>query len=163
MSLLTFSVKGNSISPAKFKANIRNFEVIVDEPENLGGTDVAPNPVEYLLASYAGCLNVVGHLVAKEKNIHLKGLEIEIKGNLNPDKLFGKTTLERAGFSGIEVQIVPDTDASQTILSEWLEEVERRCPVNDNLSVITPIQVSLNIAGNSGQEDILSQQHGINS
>ena len=40
--------------------------LIVDEPEALNGTDEDANPVEYILAGFAGCVNVVGHLVAKE-------------------------------------------------------------------------------------------------
>jgi len=37
----------------------RSFELIVDEPEMLGSEDSATNLVEYLLAGYADCLNVV--------------------------------------------------------------------------------------------------------
>ncbi len=143
MSALTFSLQGESLSPAKFKAKLRDFEVIIDEPQNLGGTDEAPNPVEYLLASYAGCLNVVGHLIAKEQGIDLKGLQIKISGDLNPDKLFGKTTNERAGFQGLKVTLIPNTDAGVEKLAEWLQVVESRCPVNDNLLRSTPIRVSV--------------------
>lgn len=143
MSALTFSLQGESLSPAKFKAKLRGFEVIIDEPQNLGGTDEAPNPVEYLLASYAGCLNVVGHLIAKEQGIQLKGLQIKISGDLNPDKLFGKSTNERAGFQGLRVTLIPDTDAGVEKLAEWLQVVETRCPVNDNLLRSTPIRVSV--------------------
>ncbi|MDX5319950.1 MAG: OsmC family protein [Bacteroidota bacterium] len=143
MSALTFSLQGESLSPAKFKAKLRDFEIIIDEPQNLGGTDEAPNPVEYLLASYAGCLNVVGHLIAQELNIQLNGLKIHISGDLNPDKLFGKNTSERAGFQGLRVKLIPDTDAEVEKLAEWLQIVESRCPVNDNLIRSTPIRVSV--------------------
>ena len=63
MSDLSFRVSGESTSPAQFVAKARNFELIVDEPKELGGTDEDANPVEYILAGLAGCLNVVGHLV----------------------------------------------------------------------------------------------------
>ena len=53
---LKFAVHAQGASPAKTIINTRNFQFIIDEPEDLGGTDEAPNPVEYLLASYAGCL-----------------------------------------------------------------------------------------------------------
>lgn len=38
----------------------------VDEPERLGGTDTGLNPLEYLLATLAGCPNGLGHAVARE-------------------------------------------------------------------------------------------------
>ncbi|MFW5645389.1 MAG: OsmC family protein, partial [Bacteroidota bacterium] len=90
MSDLRFKINAQSASAAKTIVKARNFEIIVDEPEALGGTDVAPNPVEYVLAAFAGCLNVMGHLVAKEMGFELKNLKIDIEGNLNPAKLFGK-------------------------------------------------------------------------
>ena len=78
MSDLIFSVKGESASPAKFIANTRNFKLIIDEPEDLGGTDENANPVEYILAGLAGCLNVVGHLVAKELGFTINKLKVEV-------------------------------------------------------------------------------------
>ncbi|MFO8001534.1 MAG: OsmC family peroxiredoxin, partial [Marinilabilia sp.] len=67
MPKVTFSISGKNENPTKFVAKARNFEIVVDEPRNLGGTDQGPNPVEYILAAYAGCLNVMGHIVAKEQ------------------------------------------------------------------------------------------------
>lgn len=76
---------------------------MVDEPADLGGTDAGPNPVEYVLAGYAGCLNVVGHLVAKEMGMELKKFAVEVAGDLNPARFMGQDTPERAGFQQIRV------------------------------------------------------------
>ena len=141
MSLLNFSVRGKSESPTRLVAKTRQFSIVVDEPPSLGGTDEGANPVEYLLASYAGCLNVVGHLVAKELGIALNGLEIEISGELDPAKLFGEATQARAGYQYIRVNLKPQTEVHDRLLAVWLEEVERRCPINDNLSAATPVVV----------------------
>lgn len=143
MPKVTFSISGKNESPTKFVAKARNFEMVIDEPQNLGGTDQGPNPVEYVLAAYAGCLNVMGHLVANEMNIELNGLEIELEGDLNPDKLFGKPTEERAGYQEIRLKMKPDTNATKEQLEKWIEAVESRCPVNDNLINQTPIKVEV--------------------
>ena len=45
MNDLIFSVKGESTSPAKFIAKTRQFQLIIDEPKGLGGTDENANPV----------------------------------------------------------------------------------------------------------------------
>ncbi len=143
MSDLRFKIDAQSASAAKTIVKARNFEIVVDEPEALGGTDVAPNPVEYVLAAFAGCLNVMGHLIAKEMGFELKNLKIEMEGNLNPAKLFGKSDEERAGYKNIVVKLIPETEADESILEKWLHEVESRCPVSDNLQNITPVSVEL--------------------
>ncbi|EGV43488.1 OsmC family peroxiredoxin [Bizionia argentinensis JUB59] len=143
MSDLIFSVLGESSSAAKFIAKTRQFKLVIDEPEDLGGTDENANPVEYLLAGLAGCVNVVGHLVAKELGFSIKKLKIEVTGNINPSKLFGISNDERAGFKGIELKLNPETDASIETLVEWLKIVQERCPVKDNLTNITPVKVSV--------------------
>ncbi len=143
MSLLNFSVKGESENATKLVTSARNFKVIVDEPAGLGGTDHGPNPVEYLLAGYAGCLNVVAHIVAKEHGIDIRKLAIEVDGDINPARLFGTSNEERAGFQKINVNINLDADAAQPAIDKWLTEVENRCPINDNLRNVTPVQVNV--------------------
>lgn len=142
---LNFSVRSKSESPAKTTINVRDFNLIVDEPEGLGGTDVAPNPVEYILAGYAGCINVVAHIVAKEQQINLKDLHIDIDGDLDPARLFGTSFSERAGYKNINVNLRTSTKLNEGQRVKWLKEVEYRCPVNDNLSNKTPINFSLNL------------------
>jgi uncharacterized OsmC-like protein len=143
MSDLIFSVKGESNSPAQFIAKTRQFKLIIDEPEGLGGTDEGANPVEYILAGLAGCLNVVGHIVAKELGFTIDKLKIEVVGNINPDRLFGVSDNERAGFKKIDLKLIPETDAPLEILVKWLKIVQKRCPIKDNLMNITPIGISI--------------------
>lgn len=143
MSDLIFSVKGESNSPAQFIAKTRQFKLIIDEPEGLGGTDEGANPVEYILAGLAGCLNVVGHIVAKELGFTIDKLKIEVVGNINPDRLFGVSDNERAGFKKIDLKLIPETDAPIEILVKWLKIVQKRCPIKDNLMNITPIGISI--------------------
>ncbi len=143
MSDLKFRIKAHSASAAKTIVKARNFEIIVDEPADLGGSDSAPNPVEYVLAAFAGCLNVMGHLIAGEMGFELRSLKIDIAGNLNPARLFGQSDEERAGYKTIVVRMTPDCDADDATLEKWLHSVEQRCPVSDNLQNITPVKVEL--------------------
>ncbi len=143
MADLKFSIKANMASKAKTVVKARNFEMVVDEPANLGGTDSAPNPVEYVLAAFAGCLNVMGNLIAGEMGFELRALDIEMSGTLNPDKLFGKSDAERSGYKVINVKMTPDCDADSDTLKKWLHAVEERCPVSDNIQNITEVKVEL--------------------
>ena len=143
MSDLKFTVAGESTSATQFIGKARQFIFIVDEPESLNGTDEDANPVEYILAGFAGCVNVVGHLVAKELGFKIDKLNIEVSGEINPDKLLGVSDDERAGFKSIQLKLIPETDASINLLVKWLEIVESRCPVRDNLNNTTPIKISV--------------------
>lgn len=143
MSDLKFSVNGESNSSTQFVAKARQFKLIIDEPNDLGGTDQDANPVEYILAGLAGCINVIGHIVAKELGFEIKKLNIEVSGDLNPNKFLGVSDNERAGFKSIGLNLIPETDADINVLSKWLTIVEERCPVKDNLNNKTPVKLSV--------------------
>lgn len=144
MSIIQFSVQGKAYNATKTEIKARKFRFLIDEPENLGGEDDAPNPVEYLLAGYAGCLNVVAHIVAKEKNIRLDQFEVNIEGDINPSRLLGYPTNDRSGFQAIRVTIDIKTDAGEEENRLLLDAIKQRCPVNDNLVHPTPIEYFIN-------------------
>ncbi len=143
MADIKYSLKAKSETPARLVADTGEFKITIDEPADLGGTNQGPNPVQYVLAALCGCLNVVGHMIANEMGFELRGLEFEIEGDLNPAKLYGKRSGNRAGYEEIRVDIIPDADVDEAILDKWLESVEQRCPVSDNLSNPTPVKLSI--------------------
>ncbi len=143
MSDLKFSVSGESASATQYIGKTRQFTLVVDEPKSLGGTNEGANPVEYILAGFAGCANVIGHLVAEELGFKIKSLRIEVSGELNPQRFLGASLQERAGFKALHLSLIPDTDASIQTLTKWLQIVEERCPVKDNLQNSTPITLTV--------------------
>jgi len=85
----------------------------------------------------------MGHLIAGEMGFELRGLGIGISGNLNPDRLFGKSNADRAGYKEITVELKPDCDADAATLGRWMQAVEDRCPVSDNLQNQTLIRLAV--------------------
>lgn len=138
-----FSVQATSESHSKATVKARNFTLTIDEPPNLGGTDQGANPVEYVLAALAGCLNVVGHMVAKEMGFEIKSLSFDIEGELNPAGFMGKDKNVRPGYQEIVAKVNVDCDADEETLNKWLEVIESRCPVSDNVSNATPVKIQL--------------------
>jgi len=139
----TFYITGKSLSGTKLLAKVRDFEVLVDEPAEIGGTDEGPNPVEYLLVALAGCLNVTIRGIAEEKGIPVESLELALAGKLNPAKFQGLSKEGRAGFTEVTVSVYLKTDAPREKIEELLKEVEERCPVTDNLKNATPVRIVL--------------------
>ena len=101
MADLTIQVEGQAQTAARLDAKARQFSILIDEPPALGGDDLAANPVEYLLASYAGCINVVAHLTAKELGIKIERLKIQIEGDLNPSSIIGSKSFRAVARSTI--------------------------------------------------------------
>lgn len=142
MGLTNINVSANAKPNEQLVVNAQNFEIRIGENRENADLD-APCPVEYILAGLAGCLNIVGGIVAKELNIEIESLKISISGDLNTDKYLGLGSKERAGFQKIEVNVQPVSNASSEAINEWIEIVESRCPVQDNLLNATPISLKL--------------------
>ena len=141
-----FTVSAESNSETKTVVEARDFEFIVDEPTALGGTNDGPNPVEYLIGAWAGCLNVVVHTVGEERGIDLGNVTIEIEGDLDPRKFLGIAEDARAGYQEINVQIEVESDADEEAIEALGAEVEERCPVGDNINNQTPTDVAIEVA-----------------
>lgn len=142
MSTKIVNVLGYAKGNNQFVVKAQNFDVRISKNDQFPELE-GPSPIEYILAGYAGCINAVGKLVAKEQGITLKSIQVEITGTLSLDKYQGKISNERAGFSSIEVIVKPTADATLEELKEWLIELEKRCPVHDNLINKTPVYVTL--------------------
>jgi len=141
MSVVNFKVLGNSTTNEQFVVKTQNHKIRIGENSSYPELD-APCPVEYILAGLAGCLNIVSDIVAKELNIEIKSLQIEIEGAIDVNKYLGVPTAARAGFKAIEVTVKPVSDASEEELQKWIGIVESRCPVHDNLFSPTPISLN---------------------
>jgi uncharacterized OsmC-like protein len=137
-------VRGESENATRMNLTSGPFHLIIDEPEAMGGTHAGPSPIQVLLMALAGCLNVTGHEVARQRGLKLKGMKLRIEGVMNPCAFIGCSSEERAGFQHIRVVVDADMeDATPEAVAAWLEETERRCPVTDNIRADTAVSVSL--------------------
>ena len=134
---LVLKAHGKRLSPTKMVVKAEGFEILIDK---LNGEQ--PCPLDYTLAALAGCLNIAGTLVAKDMGIKIEDMEIEVEGVFNPAKFMGAEG-ERAGFKEIRAVIKVKSDADEERLKEWLERVEERCPISDNLANPTPTKVEI--------------------
>lgn len=118
----------------------RDFHLVIDQPPPTGA-DAGPSPLEYLFFALAGCICTVGKIVAYQKKIDLKGMEVRIEGFFDPEVLIGKEKNQRAGFQSIRIHTKIDAPLSPEEKKAFLREVESRCPVSENLANPTPIEL----------------------
>ena len=111
----------------------RGFKFIMDEPKNLGGTDIAMAPVEALLCALGACQAIVATAFAKSQKFTFEEVYINLEGDLDPDGFLGISDA-RNGFQEIRYKIHFKTNESQEKTETFAKFVESRCPVGDCLA-----------------------------
>ena len=143
MSMKTVAVESKLGEKFIIETNIRGHQVVIDQPVNAAGTDTGPTPLELVLVSLAGCIGTIGRIIAMQERIALRGMAITVEGEIDTDGLLGKPIEGRIGFEGIAITVDVDADMTDAEKEAFIHEVDRRCPVSENLLNATPIQVKL--------------------
>ena len=125
------------------EATIREFAPVVsDEPAALGGDDTGPNPVEQLLAALGNCLAVGYAANATVAGIEIRDMSIDLEGDIDLQTFLGLAQ-GNAGYSGIQVKVKIDSDASAEDLAELHRKVTGTSPVGHSLSRAVPLNIEL--------------------
>jgi uncharacterized OsmC-like protein len=112
----------------------RKFQIRIDEPCELGGSNHFANPQEYLLAATNACMLVGYATVAAVMGVQLTKLELEISGDID---LRGFLDIDRTVANGYErlhytVRIAGDGTREQ--FQKMHEVVQRTSPNYYNIS-----------------------------
>ena len=127
----------------KSEARIREFgPAKSDEPDQLGGTNTGPNPVEQVLGALGNCLAVGYAANATVAGITINDLTIDVEGDLDLHTFLGLKD-GNAGFGNIAVKVKLDSDASPEALQELHEKVTATSPVGHTLSRAVPVDIAL--------------------
>ncbi len=110
----------------------RGFKIIMDEPEDLGGTNVSLNPVEAVLCALGACQTIVAFAFAEAQGIQLDGFHVELEGDLDPDGFMGLADV-RNGFQEIRFIMHFKTNEPIEKIEAFAEFIEKTCPVGDCL------------------------------
>jgi len=140
MTIKTINVDAVQLNGFKIETRSRQHVALVDQPIAGGGTDSGPTPLEYLFVSLAGCIVTIGHIIAKQRRLPVRNIEVHVEGELDTDVLMGKSTEVRAGFSGIRIHVKIDADMTQSEKEQYLREIDARCPISDNILNLTPVE-----------------------
>lgn len=113
---------------------------VIDQPKAGGGNDEGPNPLEIFLSSLPACICAIGRIIANQRRIELRGIDVELEGDIDKDFLLGKTTEGRAGFTEIRSYVTIDADMTKEEKEEFLNEIAVRCPIADNMAQTTVLK-----------------------
>ncbi len=103
-----------------------------DEPEILGGTNTASNPVEQILGALGSCLAIGYTAGAVARGITIDDLRIELVGNIDLPVFFGLKA-GHAGYEQVDAKVYLVTDAPQGAIDALHDDVFRTSPVGNTL------------------------------
>jgi putative redox protein len=138
-----FTSESRQVQGLLSRAKLRNFELTVDEPPALAGTDQGPNPVELLLAALGTCQEITYRFYAEKMGIPLNSVSVVVKGSLDLRGFFDVDDNVRPGYKRIESEVKLDSPAPPEEIAKLVEAVERHCPVLDILTNGTPVALKI--------------------
>ena len=128
-TVVDMKVNALAQSHARTSVNVRDLEVIVDEPEARGGTNLGVTPTETIAVALAGCLNVVGHRCAEKVGVKILNLEIDINAKFDRRGV----TFEEEGvmpFPEIEVNLELTTEDNDEEIENMKDLLSKHCPIS---------------------------------
>ncbi len=124
---------------------IRNLPAhIVDEPPGLLGDDTAPNPTEALLAALGSCVAVGIQANAVARGITIRGIELELEGDINITSVWGTGDLspKPLGLTAVRIRAQVEADgATQAQLDELVAHAAKWSPVLNTVQNPVPVTV----------------------
>ena len=132
--LTTFKATAKKLPEGlQVETDARGFKIMMDEPEDLGGTNVAMNPVEAVLCALGACQSIVAAAFAEAQDFHYEEFSVELEGDLDPDGFMGLADV-RNGFQEIRFTMHFKTNESQEKAEAFADFIENTCPVGDCLT-----------------------------
>jgi putative redox protein len=96
------------------------FQIVVDEPQEYGGTNTGPQPTELFLASISSCFALALAYAARKRGAELSGLTVVATGRYDGPRF-------------THISVVAQSDGPREFLESLLPTAERVCYVTNTL------------------------------
>ncbi len=113
---------------------------VCDIPEELGGTDSAPDPHELLLGSLGACTAITVQMYAKKKNIPLEGVSVKLSEEKVADPENEGRTMPK---------ITREVSVEGKLTDEQVEDLKgaaNKCPIHKLISGKSLVETSIKAA-----------------
>lgn len=126
--------------------HLDNFDLVADEPEELGGTDQGPRPVSLLLGALGACTSITLRMYTERKEWPMEGVEVEMyHERKRVDEYEGDDLPEGAKglFDYIRMKITIDGNELDQEQMERIGVIAGKCPVHRILTGPLVIDTSI--------------------
>ena len=119
------------VCPTHTRTHVKagKHEIVIDEPTSRGGTDMAPTPLETLVASLIGCTNVILNKIARRDRVAVGSLRVDAEATLDRRGALLREEVANP-FPTIKLAIAFSTDADDGKIAGLKSDLGRFCPVS---------------------------------
>src|ERR1022692_2209894 len=140
-----FSTHGTLTGITEVNIRTGSHPFTVDEPPALGGGGIAPNPVEYALASLESCQAITYRFWAEHLGVSLDTLTVRVEGDLDIRGFFGFDDNVRPGFTAVRVAVSVTGPETAQRYQELAAAVDEHCPVLDLFRNPVPVDRTITV------------------
>ncbi len=115
------------------ETKVREHLVKSDYGEAAGGTNLAPNPIELLLAAMAACIEAAFYEFAVHEGFTINTLAVDIEGVLDLRGLFMVDESVSPGFQDLKYTFAISSPDEDEKVRDLAQRVIAHCPVVDSL------------------------------
>lgn len=127
----------------------RDFTLTIDEPEELGGTNMGPNPQEVLLSALNACLIATFVSICSSHGIQLEKVEITSVGKLDLRGFLQLDNTVPTGYQALHWVLQVKGNATPEQFQQMYEATIAASPNFWNLAYPVPIKPELQVNGSA--------------
>ena len=127
-TVVTYRTTAACPTHARTEIPVRNLNVVIDEPEERGGTNLGITPTETAMTALIACTNVIGHKNAKRLGIDLGTISIDADCKFDRRGVLMEEEID-IPFPEITLTVNCDTPASQEDLTQVGVETAKYCAI----------------------------------
>lgn len=139
------TVAQGRLQPLNYVRDLPTQAAMSGQPENLSTETLAPDASEALLAALGSSLALGIHANALAQGIPIRGLELDIEGDINTsaDRSTGRLNPKPPGFETVRVTVHLDGDAPRERLDALVKQATIWSPVANTLHNPVHLDVTL--------------------
>ena len=127
-TVVTYRATAQCPTHARTEIPVRDLHVVIDEPEERGGTNMGATPTETAMTALIACTNVIGHKNAKRLGIDLGEINIDAVCKFDRRGVLMEEEID-VPFPEIVLTVNCNTPASQEDLSLVGVETAKYCAI----------------------------------
>lgn len=114
--------------PTKVSITDTEWTVQVDEPEDEGGKNSGPNPMQYFAASLASCQNEQAQVVAEELSLEISSINIDLEIDLDLSGFMGEADHSNDSYKKVRMSAKVNGVTNEEAQALGAK-VDARCPI----------------------------------
>lgn len=127
----------------------RDFQWLIDEPKQLGGSNHGPNPQEYLLSGFGSCLMVAFLVGASVMGIQLSTLSVEVHSTLDLAGFLDVRSDASVPLQGIRYVIHVTGDGTAEQFETLRQQAQAHSPNAMSLARGVPVSGEVRVQSNA--------------